>query len=250
MPEVLQLPAHPARPPRTVSEGRRAISRDERGSDAVEPARRIGTREVGAGGAQPRYQRAMGDATTILVRDGCWRWLDGTGLERFELRRGDAVWLLQGAIVALAPGGPVEARYRVVCDPGWRARRAEVALRDRRGERRASLTAGDGRWAVDGREEPGLRGCVDVDLEWTPSTNTLPLRRLGLAPGSGGGPLETAWVRFPALTVERQSQEYTRLARDRVRFSSGGGGFTAELLVDEDDVVVEYPAGWRRVEEA
>lgn len=60
---------------------------------------------------------------------------------------------------------------------------------------------------------PAIQGCVDIDLGWTPSTNTLPIRRLQLGVGTSSGPITAAWVRFPELKLEPLPQEYRNLRR-------------------------------------
>jgi uncharacterized protein len=95
-------------------------------------------------------------------------------------------------------------------------------------------------------EIPAVAGCLDVDLAFTPATNLLPLRRLGLAVGESRE-MTAAWVRFPDLSVEPLAQRYTRLDEHRVRYESLGGAFTAELEVDELGLVVTYPPLWERV---
>ncbi len=109
------------------------------------------------------------------------------------------------------------------------------------------LDVADGRWYEDGREREAVRGCVDVDLSWSPSTNTLPIRRFGIAPGQSSGPLRAAWVRFPDLTLMSLDQEYRRLSDGRYRYMSRGGAFTAEIDVDEHGLVIDYGEFWRRV---
>jgi uncharacterized protein len=91
----------------------------------------------------------------------------------------------------------------------------------------------------------GVAGCLDVDLAFTPATNLLPMRRLGLAAGESGD-LTAAWVRFPDLDVQPLPQRYTRLAERRWRYQSRGGAFTAELEVDDLGLVVRYPPLWER----
>ena len=57
-----------------------------------------------------------------------------------------------------------------------------------------------------------------------------------------------AWVGAPALTVQPQAQAYTRLADRRYLFETlDGSGFRAELPVDDDGIVVDYPDLFRRV---
>ena len=180
------------------------------------------------------------------VRAGLWRRLDVDGLERFELGRDDAGWVLRGTILTVE-GGPAEARYVVVCDGGWRTRRAEVSVRDDHGERTLELVAEGGGWSFAGHEQAALRGCIDVDLEWSPSTNTLPIRRLRPAVGAGTGVLRMAWIRFPSLTVEVLPQEYRHLSEGRYAFESGGGSFRAEIEVDDEGLVTRYQGLWERV---
>jgi uncharacterized protein len=182
----------------------------------------------------------------MRVAGGLWRWLGRDGLERFALFQDPSGWRLAGTIL-VHDGGPIEARYEVACDPQWRTREVRVQLEEAGGARSLRLTAADGRWVEDGREHESVRGCIDADLNWSPTTNTLPIRRLALAVGQSSGPVTAAWVRFPSLTPEPLVQEYTRLSERRYRYTSGEGTFTAEIEVDEHGLVVDYGDLWRRV---
>ena len=136
------------------------------------------------------------------------------------------------------------AAYTVRCDPGWATRAVSIHLQVPQPERRLELGSdGDGRWWRDGVEAPDLEGCMDADLECTPATNTLPIRRLGLRVGEGAE-VAAAWVRFPSLEVQRLDQRYERIAKDVFRYSSGS--FRADLAVDEDGLALDYPGGWVR----
>lgn len=142
---------------------------------------------------------------------------------------------------------PVEARYEVRCDPDWATRSVDVSLIHGTGERSLRLSVREGRWYEQETEHPALRGCLDVDLGWSPSTNTLPIRRLMLEVGAGSGPLTMAWVRFPELAIETLAQEYRRLSERTYRYSSRGGAFNAEIAVDEQGLVAAYEGVWQRV---
>jgi uncharacterized protein len=181
------------------------------------------------------------------VSSGMWRWRQGTGLERFELARVGAGWALRGVILAASEGRATEVRYELFCDESWRTQRAGVLLRDAGGERALSIEARDGRWYEGEREKDDLRGCLDIDLGWSPSTNTLPIRRLDLAVGQKSGLVTAAWVRFPELALEPLPQEYERLSDRSYRYTSRGGAFTAVLEVDAEGLVVDYEGGWQRL---
>jgi uncharacterized protein len=184
-----------------------------------------------------------------LVSAGLWRWRRRAGLERFALFQDGSGWSLAGTLLTLDERGPIEARYRVDCDERWRTTRVAVQL-DEPGRQRSlelRVDPASGRWSEGDREHEAVRGCVDADLNWSPSTNTLPIRRLQPGVGAGSGPVTAAWVRFPDLTLEPLPQEYLRLAERRYRYTSAGGAFTAELAVDEHGLVVDYGDIWERV---
>jgi hypothetical protein len=190
-----------------------------------------------------------------LIQTGLWRWIKGTGLERFELLQIAHEWVLRGTIITLAKIGPVEApveapleiRYEVVCDNAWHTKRADISLRDGAADRVLRVDLKDGQWHENGRTNEKITGCIDIDLQWSPATNTIPIRRLGLAVGESSGVLKAAWVRFPDLTLQLLSQEYQRTSERSYRYTSGGGSFVADITVDQDDLVVNYQGFWQRV---
>lgn len=182
-----------------------------------------------------------------IVSIGLWQWLQRVGLERFELARTEQDWKLRGTILATSEIGPVEARYEITCNTFFHTQLARISVLDSAGERSLEISVQKGLWLVNGRENTSVRGALDIDLGWSPSTNTLPIRRLNLAVGERSGEFIAAWVRFPDLTLEPLPQEYTRLSERVYRYSSRGGAFTAELTVDDHSLVENYEGIWRRV---
>ena len=91
--------------------------------------------------------------------------------------------------------------------------------------------------------QPQVRGCIDVDLGFSPVTNTLPIRRLAL-PVGGEAAVRAAWLRFPELEFVPLEQVYRRLAAERYLYESAGGRFRAELEVDAWGLVTRYGDYW------
>src|SRR4029077_5355947 len=138
---------------------------------------------------------------------------------------------------------PVRIEYRVLADGAGMTTAGHV--RDLRGfETRTGALERDGKgnWTVDGVVAKALKGCTDVDLGCSPSTNTLPIRRLQLGYGASKT-IQAAWVRFPELTIAKTPQTYTR--RDEFTYRYKSGTFEGELTVDDDGLVAAY-AEWRR----
>jgi hypothetical protein len=171
-----------------------------------------------------------------------WQRQDAPGVEYFRLWRDRDGPRLEGSVIALDEGVALKLDYDVACSPVWEARTVDLILTVSGTTRVRRLVAQDTGFA-------GLAGCVDVDISITPSTNTLPIRRLGLLDLPVGESREViaAWVRFPELSVEPLPQRYTRLAGRRFRYESGGEAFQTELEVDDAGLVVSYPPFWRRV---
>ena len=63
--------------------------------------------------------------------------------------------------------------------------------------------------------------------------------------------LTTAWVAVPALSVRADGQRYRHVAsaadRRVVRFEAVDGSFAADIVLDADAVVIEYPGIARRL---
>jgi len=182
---------------------------------------------------------------TPVVR--LWKMLQGTGLERFELQQNARNWILRGTILHLHDERPIEVQYSIECDSGWRTVEAGIALRDDSRERSVRIMVNGAHWTTNGDPQSQVDGCIDIDLGWSPSTNTLPIRRLNLAIGDVSGPITAAWVKFPELVLEPLPQEYQRLSEAAYRYSSRGATFTANLTVDEHGIVEEYEGFWKRV---
>jgi hypothetical protein len=96
-----------------------------------------------------------------------------------------------------------------------------------------------------------LTGALDCDLGLSPVTNLMPILRNELH--AGGDPIEltAAWVSVPDLSVRADGQRYASIgtASDRVvRYEAGDGTFTADITVDVDGLVIDYPGIARRLQ--
>lgn len=171
-----------------------------------------------------------------------WQWMDRPG---HEASRVDGT-TLSGAAVFSHDGTPVRLDYAIVCDPNWITLRAEVT--GWIGDRSVSIAieGKDGRWTLNGEPQPQVDGCIDVDLNFSPCTNLLPIRRLSLAIGDEA-PVRAAWLRFPSMQLEPLSQTYRRLGENEYRYTSGDGAFSAELTVNGQGMVVDYAGIWKAV---
>jgi hypothetical protein len=177
-----------------------------------------------------------------------WKRLDTWGLEHCQFSEHPAGVTLAGAVVVAVEGVPWRIEYEIQCDDAWRTRVVEIHAHAGIAPRTLTLDVDErGRWTISNETRPELADCIDVDLGFSPSTNTLPIRRLRLDVGQSAT-VDAAWVEFPSLAVRRLPQRYTRLAEHTYRYENPPTGFTAEVTVDARGLIVSYPPWWERCE--
>jgi hypothetical protein len=174
-----------------------------------------------------------------------WRRLDQPGHESARLCVQDSDWHLTGTAVFVSDQQPCCLHYQVVCNPAWQALSARVMgwFGEETVDIKLSVDS-DRRWRLNGMECREVTGCVDLDLNFSPSTNLLPIRRLDLSIGQEAE-VKAAWLRFPTFTLEPLQQRYCRADGTTYRYESAGGRFVAELQVNAAGFVTRYPDLWQ-----
>jgi hypothetical protein len=184
------------------------------------------------------------------------------GIEFVELEIGDRRLTARGVAVGTTPR-PYRLDYELETATEYVTTDFRVATRGEGWRRELVLRRdGSGTWSIAAGEDgdldlppPGgdvtsFAGALDCDLELSPLTNMMPILRHGLL--ERGGPIEftMAWVAVPALRVHADAQRYrhVRSAADHhvVRYEAVDGSFAAEIKLDMDGVVIDYPTIARR----
>ncbi len=205
------------------------------------------------------YTRAVNDTRRAVV----WAKTDPFGVEFADITLTEQQVKAEGVSIG---GGPIPYRLDYILEtaPNYVTSRLRVASRGE-GWRRALDLRRDasGVWTATTEEEgqpdlqsPGgdlaaLAAALDCDLGLSPLTNLMPIRRHGLL--SQGKPVELlmAWVSVPDLSVRADGQRYlpVRTASDIrvVRYEAIDGTFAAEITLDSDGIVIDYPGIARRL---
>jgi hypothetical protein len=191
-------------------------------------------------------------AVDRLPASAAWRHeVARAGFESVFLAERGADRMLVGHTAAVEGDDAWAVHYEIVVDDAWRTRSARVAGWTEAGRQDVAIDGdGAGRWRVNGVAAPELDGCLDIDLESSACTNTLPVHRLELAVGQTAS-APAAYVRALDLGVERLEQHYARVDDDRDQprydYSAPVLAFHARLVYDTYGLVVEYPGIARRV---
>jgi hypothetical protein len=179
-----------------------------------------------------------------------WQAGNGRTLESARVLLGAGGLRALGRAVRAAADAPMfTSSYRLVVGESGEVQRLSVTSAS--AERERSLTLNrteDGYWLLDtgsGGSRAEFDKSVDVDLEFSPLFNALPIRRLGLHKEPGEHSIPMVTVSVPTLEVAVVRQSYRTISvldgdgRAVVEFAQGD--FTALLTVDADGLVLDYP---------
>jgi hypothetical protein len=183
------------------------------------------------------------DETRDETREVVWSALGRPGLEHVSISVRNGELSAAGRGIAVLDGVPTHVTYALRTDRTGATRWVDITVSGPFPIRTRTLHAdGQGHWRDDAGPLPEVDGCLEVDISFTPCTNTLPIRRLALAIGEARD-IDVAYLSVPRLTISRARQRYRRLDRG-YRYESGR--FAADLTVDDAGLVVDYPNLWRR----
>ncbi|HSB09435.1 MAG TPA: putative glycolipid-binding domain-containing protein [Blastocatellia bacterium] len=170
-----------------------------------------------------------------------WRRLDRAGHEYARLFLKDSRWHLTGVAVVEHDRKPCRLDYVIVCDSRWQTVNGKVSGSVGAEAIDINISVDSTRrWEINGSECLEVAGCTDLDLNFSPSTNLLPIRRLGLSVGEEAT-VRAAWLRFPSFALEPLEQVYRRIDESTYRYESAGGQFVADLQTNEAGFVIQYP---------
>jgi hypothetical protein len=178
-----------------------------------------------------------------VVASAFWRRLDTPGHEACRLERNITGWRLEGTTVFRHETGPASIVYSVDCGVGWETLSGQVS--GRLGERRIdyAITRRDRVWMMNDSPIPGLEHLVDLDLNFTPATNLLQLRRVPIGQGEAVH-LPVAWFDVDAGTLTELPQRYERRGELAFWYEAPSVGYKGLLELAPNGFIQHYPDLW------
>ncbi len=175
-----------------------------------------------------------------------WSRIERIGLEYCEINT-NPITTLRGHVITQLDGQLLSVSYKVHCEDDGTTKSVDLICWSNGLESNLSLIRStDDRWFYNGKEEDEFQGIRDIDLGITPSTNTLPIRRLNLSPGESKE-IAALWIGFPNLSLSPLDQRYTCIDEKTYLYQSVQSGYEARLEVDGEGVVVTYQDEWKRL---
>jgi hypothetical protein len=181
-----------------------------------------------------------------------WRRLDEPGHEWARLSGSPGPHgapILRGTAIFSEDRIPGRLDYKIRCNAAWETLDAQIL--GWVGEAKIKLwieRSPDNSWMMNGLPVPEVRGCVDIDLSFSPSTNLLPIRRLNLEIDQQAE-VRAAWLIFPDMKLNPLVHRFRREDEHRYFYDSDTG-FSTELKTGLDGFVSDYPPFWREEKDA
>lgn len=173
-----------------------------------------------------------------------WRRLDLPGTDHATLTTTDLGYLLLGHAQFQDPEGAVDLHYSVQVSPTWRTERARLQGIGPHGPLVFEISVDpEQRWQLNRQPLPDVTGCIDVDLNLTPATNLLSIRRLALAPGQSAE-VVAAWLEFPEPRLTPLRQIYGHRGGGRYDYHCPAIPFDSILETNAAGFVTSYPPLW------
>jgi len=196
--------------------------------------------------ANSDYSRRREGTEQMSGRAAIWKRLDVDGMDACRYLSGDGGWTTEGTALFAADEGIANLSYRLFCDGEWVSTGAQVegwigaaffSLRLRR--------MPEFGWLANNKRLEAVSGLLDIDLGFTPASNTNAIRRL--TPGKETVETTAVWLDTADWTIKPLPQTYERLTATTFAYSSPTHEYSAVLEIDAFGVVTRYPGLWEAI---
>lgn len=153
-------------------------------------------------------------------------------------------WAIEGTAVFEHDRGAAALTYSLFCDKRWSSQKASVRGWASKNEIQLLIErTSNGSWNVNGSNDTAFAGLEDIDLGFTPASNTNAIRRLNLKEGEEAESV-AVWLDMEDWSMKPLRQSYRRIGANAYDYESRMHEYRATLVVDDFGAVQEYPNLW------
>lgn len=176
-----------------------------------------------------------------------WEAIQWSGIEHLSSYEQDGELVVTGVVTGITREQPFAIQYDIAITQDWKV--SWFGLQSLGGDGKHLRLVSDlsGHWFdKDGKHISAFDDCMDIDISLTPFTNTLPIRRLSLEKEVRTA-ISVIYIRLPEFELQQVEQYYTLLSPDRYLYEQPAADFSAELPVDVEGLVLDYPGLFKRL---
>ncbi|ASZ12941.1 putative glycolipid-binding domain-containing protein [Chitinophaga pendula] len=176
-----------------------------------------------------------------------WEAIQWSGIEHLSSYEQDGERVVTGVVTGIVREQPFAIQYDISLTADWKVSWFNLQSLGSDGKHLRLVSDLNGHWFdKDGTHVAAFDACMDIDISLTPFTNTLPIRRLALEK-EVRTPISVIYIRLPEFELQQVEQFYTLLPSGRYLYEQPAIDFHAELPVDEEGLVTDYPGLFKRL---
>ena len=138
-----------------------------------------------------------------------------------------------------------QVTYVIKLNREWETNACSVEFQYENKVRKFEFVSDNSRWTLNGAYRAEFDHCTDVDIPLTPFTNSLPINRLKLDVGQEKE-IDIVYIDLLENNIRHVRQKYRKLSSGLYKYENIPNDFEAEIEVDRDGFVVQYPALFTR----
>lgn len=177
-----------------------------------------------------------------------WQGIFYQSLEYFTLKENNGNHIVTSRIIGCLKDQLYSVDYHLTIDINWNILEFSIESEVNTVKNRLTGKKQQDNWEINGNINPDFKGFQYIDISLTPFTNTLPVNKLKL-PENRAQEIEVIYIDVLNHQIRPAQQRYTRTSSDRYLYENIQSDFKAEIVVDENGLVIQYPELFKKITE-
>jgi len=169
-----------------------------------------------------------------------WKGLYYNSLEYFQWESANNTHIFRSKIIGSSINDLWFLEYKIITDKRWLINSFEISL-ELNGKKSTIIgKRAENKWFINDIENPLFTGIEFIDISITPFTNSLPINYLTLEVGESKES-EVIYLDILKEEISCLKQKYHRQKKNVYTYENVQSDFKADIVVDENGLVVNYP---------
>lgn len=177
-----------------------------------------------------------------------WKGIAYQSLEYFNLKENNENYIVESRIIGSYKKQIYNVSYNLTIDKNWTIQEFNIESEVNTVKNRLIGKKLQNNWEINNAIDPGFKDFIFIDISLTPFTNTLPINHSHI-PKGGSQEIKVIYIDVLNNIIKPAPQLYTRISEDQYRYENLLSDFKADILVDENGLVVNYPGLFEKMEE-
>lgn len=182
------------------------------------------------------------------MRTLIWKGITYQSLEYFNLKESNENYIVESRIIGSYKEQIYNVKYNLTIDNNWKIQEFNIESEVNSVKNKLTGKKLQNNWKINNVINPDFKDFIFIDISLTPFTNTLPINHLQIPEGNSQE-IKVIYIDVLNNIIKPVPQLYTRISMDQYRYENLTSDFKADILVDKNGLVVNYPGLFEKTEE-